>query len=63
MKTTWKKGSVVTVGWGMAANHGGGYQYRLCKLPPGHQISTKLYPKSTRVQTMEIIWEWQFFSK
>jgi len=35
VSTTWKKGSVVTVGWGIYANHGGGYQYRLCKIPPG----------------------------
>ena len=33
--TTWRRGDTVTLDWGMAANHGGGYQYRLCKLPPG----------------------------
>lgn len=27
---TWTAGSVVEVSWGIAANHGGGYQYRLC---------------------------------
>ena len=26
----WRAGSVETVGWGIVANHGGGYQYRLC---------------------------------
>jgi len=31
--TPWKAGSVVEVGWGIIANHGGGYSYRLCKLP------------------------------
>jgi len=31
--TEWKKGEVVTAGWGMVANHGGGYSYRLCKVP------------------------------
>jgi len=31
--TEWKKGDVVTAGWGMVANHGGGYSYRLCKVP------------------------------
>jgi len=31
----WKPGSVVEVGWGIIANHGGGYSYRLCKLPKG----------------------------
>jgi len=35
MKTTsWKRGSTEWVGWGLAANHGGGYSYRLCQLPP-----------------------------
>ena len=33
--TTWRRGDTVSLGWGMAANHGGGYQYRLCKLPAG----------------------------
>jgi len=28
---TWVKGSAVSVGWGISANHGGGYSYRLCK--------------------------------
>merc|ERR1712025_548967 len=29
-KTQWTAGSTVEVSWGIAANHGGGYQYRLC---------------------------------
>lgn len=29
-KTVWTAGSTVEVAWGIAANHGGGYQYRLC---------------------------------
>jgi len=33
--TKWKAGSVVEVGWGINANHGGGYSYRLCKMPKG----------------------------
>jgi len=28
--TIWKVGSAVEVSWSIAANHGGGYQYRLC---------------------------------
>jgi len=28
--TPWARGSVVEVAWGMWANHGGGYSYRLC---------------------------------
>merc|ERR1719402_1913999 len=31
--TEWKAGSVVEAAWAMAANHGGGYSYRLCKAP------------------------------
>lgn len=33
LTTTWKAGSVAEVAWGIVANHGGGYGYRLCKLP------------------------------
>eukprot|EP00090_Calanus_glacialis_P011397 TRINITY_DN19804_c0_g1_i1.p1 TRINITY_DN19804_c0_g1~~TRINITY_DN19804_c0_g1_i1.p1 ORF type:complete len:365 (-),score=92.73 TRINITY_DN19804_c0_g1_i1:268-1362(-) len=33
--TKWRAGSVVEVGWGINANHGGGYSYRLCKVPKG----------------------------
>jgi len=29
-KTQWVAGTVVEVAWGITANHGGGYQYRLC---------------------------------
>ena len=29
--TVWAAGSSVEVGWALRANHGGGYQYRLCK--------------------------------
>lgn len=32
--TEWKKGSIVEAAWGIIANHGGGYSYRLCKVPP-----------------------------
>merc|ERR1712139_733464 len=31
-QTTWIAGSTVEVAWGITANHGGGYQYRLCRL-------------------------------
>ena len=27
----WKRGDVVDARWAMTAQHGGGYQYRLCK--------------------------------
>jgi len=31
--TEWYRGSLVEVVWGIVANHGGGYSYRLCKMP------------------------------
>jgi len=31
--TEWEQGSVVEAAWGIIANHGGGYSYRLCKVP------------------------------
>jgi len=31
--TEWKVGSVVEAAWGTVANHGGGYSYRICKVP------------------------------
>jgi len=31
--TQWKIGSKVEAFWGVSANHGGGYSYRLCKVP------------------------------
>jgi len=37
--TKWRAGSVVEVGWGINANHGGGYSYRLCKVPKGGMSS------------------------
>ena len=36
---SWLAGSVVGVGWAIAANHGGGYQWRLCKLGEGGDAS------------------------
>lgn len=31
--TNWTRGSIVEAAWGIKANHGGGYSYRLCKVP------------------------------
>lgn len=40
--TEWKRGSVVDAAWGIIANHGGGYSYRLCKVPKeGHSGLTE----------------------
>lgn len=33
--TVWQRGSTQEVAFGITANHGGGYSYRLCKLPTG----------------------------
>eukprot|EP00931_Biecheleriopsis_adriatica_P023657 TRINITY_DN14893_c0_g1_i1.p1 TRINITY_DN14893_c0_g1~~TRINITY_DN14893_c0_g1_i1.p1 ORF type:complete len:523 (-),score=94.84 TRINITY_DN14893_c0_g1_i1:137-1705(-) len=35
----WEVGSEVEVAWGIEANHGGGYQYRLCRKQEGQQNS------------------------
>lgn len=37
-KTVWVAGTTVEVAWGITANHGGGYQYRLC---PANQKITE----------------------
>jgi hypothetical protein len=42
-KTVWIAGSVQEVAWGMTANHGGGYQYRLC--PAGEVQSEECFQK------------------
>ena len=31
--TEWKRGTKTEVAFGITANHGGGYSYRLCKVP------------------------------
>ena len=33
--TEWKSGGTEKVGWGLKANHGGGYSYRLCPVGEG----------------------------
>jgi hypothetical protein len=40
-KTIWVAGSVVEVAWGITANHGGGYQYRLC--PAGNKLTEECF--------------------
>lgn len=35
-KAIWKAGSVAEVQFALAANHGGGYQYRLCPMPSNY---------------------------
>jgi hypothetical protein len=40
MKTRWVAGSTAEVAWGITANHGGGYQYRLCPNNGGDRNET-----------------------
>jgi len=35
VETTWSRGRRATVTWASRAQHGGGYAYRLCKIPQG----------------------------
>ena len=44
MKTTWRQGGVEKVGWGILANHGGGYSYRLCRT--GEQLTEECFQKT-----------------
>jgi len=41
--TVWSRGSVVEVAWGMWANHGGGYSYRICPNGPGDKITEECF--------------------
>lgn len=43
-QTHWTVGSVVSVAWGIAANHGGGYQYRLC--PKDAELTEECFMKT-----------------
>lgn len=42
-KTVWVAGSEAEVAWGIAANHGGGYSYRLC--PAGSPLTEACFQK------------------
>jgi len=44
LRTTWKRGAAEEVGWGIIANHGGGYSYRLCK--EGQAITEECFRKT-----------------
>lgn len=39
--TEWTAGGTAEVGFGIAANHGGGYSYRLCPKPPTGKVVTE----------------------
>ena len=52
----WVAGSVVEVGWTVQANHGGGYQYRLCpaSAPPTESCFAALpLPFDTEAQRLQ----------
>jgi hypothetical protein len=40
----WTAGTAVEVSWGISANHGGGYQYRLC--PTGEDLTEECFQKT-----------------
>ena len=42
--TTWRQGGIEKVGWGILANHGGGYSYRLCRA--GEQLTEECFQKT-----------------
>jgi len=45
--TVWRAGDVVEVSWSMNANHGGGYYWRLCKLPEdGSSVTEACFQKN-----------------
>jgi len=47
VNTRWSLGSVATVGWGIMANHGGGYSYRLCRKPKrGYKLTEECFQKN-----------------
>jgi len=41
--TVWKSGTEVNVSWAITANHGGGYQYRLC--PSSSELTEECFQK------------------
>jgi len=43
-KTIWQRGTNVEVAWGISANHGGGYQYRLC--PKESDLTEECFQKN-----------------
>ena len=43
-KTVWRLNSTVEVAWGITANHGGGYQYRLC--PRSEKLTEECFQRN-----------------
>jgi len=44
--TTWARGATVRVAWGMWANHGGGYSWRLCRNEPGVRVTEACFQQT-----------------
>ena len=44
VRTEWRAGAVVEVGWMVGSNHGGGYLYSLC--PAGEALSERCFQKT-----------------
>lgn len=53
-KTQWVIGSEVEVAWGINANHGGGYQYRLC--PAQSEITQECFERTPLAFVGETQW-------
>lgn len=46
VKTQWLAGSVQDVAWGINANHGGGYAYRLCRKAAGTKATEECFQQN-----------------
>jgi hypothetical protein len=52
--TTWKAGGVAEVSWGIRANHGGGYLYRLC--PKGKNLTEACFDEMPLMPIGDTSW-------
>lgn len=53
-RTRWVAGSEVEVAWGINANHGGGYQYRLC--PANSDLSEECFQQTPLAFVGDVQW-------
>mmetsp|Transcript_16723 Transcript_16723/g.26586 ORF Transcript_16723/g.26586 Transcript_16723/m.26586 type:complete len:477 (+) Transcript_16723:42-1472(+) len=59
--TTWIAGSTVEVAWGITANHGGGYQYRLCRVKGrSNNITTEVSEECFQQMPLEFVGDKQW---
>jgi len=54
--TEWQIGSLVEVGWSITANHGGGYSYRLCKVPTEGVVTEECFQQTPLEFVGEMQW-------